>query len=266
MTRSLAIGWLPRLGLVLALGVVPAVLAAAERRAPAKATPESVEMFAAMKAGQLEVKLIPKNSKEANVLITNKTKKPLSVRLPEAFAGVPVLAQALDPNGGAGGRNNGGGYNSNNNSNQGIGGGMGGMGMGGMGMGMFNVAPEKVGQLKVPCVCLEHGKREPRAAVPYQIKPIDEFTKDVKVHELLKLFSQGKYNQRIAQAAAWHLSNNMTWEQLAAKRIEHANGTTEPYFTPQELQAAMGMSVKAVEKAKERSAPTSGSQYSAAVN
>ena len=52
-----------------------------------------------------------------------------------------------------------------------MGGGMG--GMGGMGGGMFNVPPEQTGKIKVPTVCLEHGKAEPHAKIPYEIKPID---------------------------------------------------------------------------------------------
>ena len=41
------------------------------------------------------------------------------------------------------------------------GGGMGGMGMGGMG-GMMNIPAEKTTKFKVPLVCLEHGKLDPR--------------------------------------------------------------------------------------------------------
>ena len=115
-----------------------------------------------MKSGDLEVKFIPKNDREAKVIITNKTKQPLNVRLPDAFAAAPVLAQRR---GGGGGGGSGGA--------QGLGGGMGGMGgggggMGGMGGGMFNVpaeglfpiAAQQTKQFNVPTVCLEHGKKD----------------------------------------------------------------------------------------------------------
>jgi hypothetical protein len=59
-------------------------------------------------------------------------------------------------------------------------------------------------------------------------------------------------SQRAAQAAAWHLNNDMTWEELAAKRIKHANGTSEPYFTQQDLQAGMKIAAVAVKIAEER--------------
>jgi hypothetical protein len=196
-------------------------------------------MFAAMKSGDLDVKFIPKNDREAKVIIKNNTKQPLNVRLPDAFAGVPILAQARA--GAAGGVGN-----NQNNVNQGVGGGMGGgmMGggmMGGMGggMGMFNIAPEKVAQFKVDTVCLEHGKRDPRASVPYEIRPIESFCTKPGVADLLTLLGQGKVGQRSAQVAAWHLANGMSFDQLAAKRIEHITGDSEPYFSPDELQGGI---------------------------
>ena len=55
---------------------------------------QTVEMFAAIEKGDIAVKLIPKDSTQCRILIENKTDKPLNVKLPAAFAGVPVLAQA----------------------------------------------------------------------------------------------------------------------------------------------------------------------------
>lgn len=225
---------------------------------------EAVDLFAAVEQGDIEVKLIPSNDKEANVIITNKTKRPLSVRLPAAFAGVPVLAQPIDGGFGAeGGRD---GDNDNNNQNQALGGGFGGGlggGLGGIGGGIggaFNIAPEKVGRMKVACVCLEHGKRDPNPRVPYAMKPIDEVTKDAKVHLLIKLLASGKVNQRIAQAATWHFANRMSWQQLAAKKIDRLGRPDEPYFSGAELQAAVRLAAlteNAARKQQEYSSDTS---------
>ena len=228
---------------LLAMCMVCVGASAGERTTPA--TPEAVEMFSAIDQGQIEVKLIPKDSTLCNVLVENKTDKPLTVKLPDAFAGVPVLAQL---GGGMGGGFDGGGsgsssYGGSSGGSQGFGGGMGGMsGMGGGGMmggGFMNVAPEKVSKFKVTTVCLEHGKSEPRAAIPYKIVPIEQFTQKKEVHELCKMLGYGKMPQRVAQVAAWALNNNMSWQALAAKRIEHANGTWQPYFHPMEIRAAM---------------------------
>jgi len=237
---------------LLAIGSSVAVLDAAERRERAARGNSrdletvQVELFDAMRQGTLEVKFIVKSSKQANLIVKNISDKPLSVELPAAFAGVPVLAQIGGGGGGFGGGGGGGG------GGQGVGGGGGGRGGGGGG-GQFNVAPEKIAKIQLACVCLEHGKDEPRAAMQYEIKPIEELSDRPVVHELLKLFGQGQIDQRVAKAAAWHLANDMSWEELAAKRIRRAGGVTYPYFHPDELRHAVGLANKAVQAVMARS-------------
>ena len=70
---------------------------------------ETVELFEGVKKGQLEVKMVHKDVAQGKVFITNKTDKPVNIKLPDAFVGVHVLAQGMG----------------------GMGGGMGGMGGGG---------------------------------------------------------------------------------------------------------------------------------------
>jgi hypothetical protein len=227
--------------------------AAENRQKPAKVgeynpNAQTVEMFTAIEKGMIAVKLIPKDSTRSNVIIENKSDKPLNVKLPAAFAGVPVLKQIAG--GGAGGVGGGGRNRSGGGGggNQGVGGGMGGMGGGGA----FSVPAEGVGKLSVPTVCLDHGKREPRAAVPYEIKPVESYTTKPGVRELCQMLGNGQIGRRAAQAAAWHLNNDMTWQQLAAKRRTHLGGASEPYFSPEEIQAAMQFSATAQRMAKER--------------
>ena len=105
--------------------------------------------------------------------------------------------------------------------------------------GMMNVPPEKTRKFKVRWVCLEHGKKDPKPRVPYKIVPLDSFTDDSEVIELCTMLGRGELNQRAAQAAAWHLANDMSWLQLARKQIEHINAPNEPYFRPQELYGAL---------------------------
>ena len=91
------------LGAALALGLV----AAAAGPAPAaENTPAAtVGLFKAQRAGQIEVKLIPKDAAEGTVVIINKTQQPLTIKLPAAFAGVPVLGQRGARGGGVNGAN-----------------------------------------------------------------------------------------------------------------------------------------------------------------
>jgi hypothetical protein len=235
---------------VASLVLLAAMAVGAERRTSKRAKPaapqgRSVELFAAMKSKEIEVSFVPRDEYEARVTITNKTKEPLNVRLPDAFAGMPVLAQNV----GGGGRGGVGGAGGQNQSMGGgmMGGGMmgGGMGMG-MGGGMMNVAPEKPAKFKVATVCLEHGKKPPRASVPYEIRPLEAFTTDPQVKALMVAFGTGKLDQRSTQAAAWHLANGLSWEQLASKTIqEFGNPVVQSYFSPQEIQAAMRLAHEA---------------------
>jgi hypothetical protein len=232
--------------------------AAARRPAPLKPgqfdpADETVELFAAVEAGQIEVRFIAKNADAGRILITNKTRQPLNVQLPAAMAGVPVLAQA-GPGGigagqGLGQPGLGQGAGGNQPQAVGINGGQQGNGQGnpfqngqGNGNGLFNgllnIAPAKVADIKVRCVCLEHGKKEPRAAVPYRLVRLDEVSSEPAVAELLTTIGDERIDQKAAQAAAWHLANDMGWDELVKKRIKHLNGTSESYFTSRQIQSA----------------------------
>src|SRR5438270_9054457 len=102
--------------------VIPPAAAASDKGAPGTTasgkTP--VDLFDAMKSGDIEVKFIARNSRDGQLLVKNKTDQPLSVKLPDAFAAVPVLAQVAA---GGGRQANGTSRKSgnNNNQNQGLG-------------------------------------------------------------------------------------------------------------------------------------------------
>lgn len=188
---------------------------------------EVVDVFSAIENKQVDVKFIALNANKANLVIENKTKQPLTIKLPEAFAGMPVLAQF--PAGDA---------------NQGVGGGAAG--------GPFNIAPEKTRKVEVACVCLEHGKPDPYAKVPYELKPLSAISDKPEVAALISRYSKGDIATSAAQAAAWHLQNGMSWKELAAKQREHVRGPNEPYFTRQELTTAMKLADAAVAHARQQ--------------
>jgi hypothetical protein len=262
------------------LSLVASPLLAAEKGPRLKAgqynpAHESVEMFAAVEAELIYVRFIPKDDTQGRIIIENKTDRPLNVELPAAFAAAPadVLGQfgggGRRRRGGGGGNRGGGGGGfgggQQGGGNQGMGGGggggggFGGGGGGGGGGGFFNVAAEKVANVKVPCVCLEHGKDNPRPAIPYEIMPIADFNGDPNVWTLCALLGQGRIDQRAAQAAAWHLANNMSWQELASKRIERLDGSSTPYFSQDEIFRAVHV-VEAVDRLvkESSSAPATG--------
>jgi hypothetical protein len=269
MVRSRHIGWMLRPGLWVAVLLVPAVLMAADRK-KGKPLPkgELVGIFSGIEQGQLEVQLIPKDSTKGRLLVKNKTDKPLNVQLPEAFAGVPVLAQFPNFNQPNFDQNNvpqvlgigpGQGRNNFMNPMMNLGPNMRGPNVGpNLGPGpVFNIAPEKVGKLKLTAVCLEHGKPNPGPRIKYQIEPIGSVTDKAGVAELCGMLGRGEVSQRTAQLAAWHLNNELSWEKLAGIRQKVTFGT-RPTYTRQELQAAKKAAEKATESAKKRRAPSSG--------
>ena len=229
------------LAFALAIALLPGAVSAAEIEKKTEA--KNVELFAAMKAEQIAVKYIPKDETQARLIIENKTDQPLNIELPEVFAGVPVLAQF----GTQGGQGTGGGFGGG-----GAGGGAGGAG-GGAGGGFFSVPAEKVMDIKVATLCLEHGKPDPRPQAAYEIRPIESFTTNKAVQELCRVFGAKQLPRDAAQAAAWHLANNMSWEELANKRIKRANGTSYPYFSQQALQIAYKVSLHCEQVAKKAS-------------
>ena len=214
--------------------VLPLVFALTTTQATAETDQKisSVDLFEAVNDGKIEVKLVVKNGTEARIITRNKTQQPLTIEIPEAFAAVPVLAQ-----------------------NQGGGGGA---------LGNFNVPPEKVVKRDVGFICLEHGKPNPRSTMEYEIKPVENITTDERVIELLRQFGSGQLKHASAQAAAWHLANNMSWQELAAKHRRSLSGTKSPYFTLTTLRQAAEIVLRVTRAAQEKQENIYGPSYSLA--
>jgi hypothetical protein len=216
-----------------------------------------IGLFKAMKDGQANVTFIAKNDHEARILIKNNTTKPLRLKLPEAFAGVPVAAQFAGGGGGRGGGGFGGGGRGGGTGGgqQSVGGGLGGGGMGGGGMGgggMFSVPPEQTAKLNVPVVCLDHGLRDPSSSKPYKMVPAEDHLDRPAVVELLKAFGRGELEQDAVQAAAWHLNNDMSWDQLASKLAgTRRSPRRPPYFRAEAIRAGMAYATEAVRLAEQ---------------
>ena len=163
-----------------------------------------------------------------------------------AVVAVAVVAAAAGGFGGGGGGNQafgggGGGFG-------GGGGGFGGGGRGGGG-GVFNIGPDSVTKRNLTTVCLEHGKDDPKPRIAYELKPIDSFTKNKKVVALLGMLGRGEISQEIAQATSWHLTDGLSWEELANKvKVEHLDGSVEMYFSPQQIAIAMQLNQEVIRR------------------
>lgn len=279
MSRFHVAQWVPRFALFHVLVALPAAVVflvpaslAADRvkGASERIDPESdtVELFAGIQQGQLEAKIIVADSSKCRVMVKNLTERPLNVQLPQAFAGVPVLAQQgniFGDNLNNANANNapqqvGGGFPMNNmNNNNGGNNFFNLQNQGGnnrrqnpMFGPLFNIAPEKVAKFKLDCVCLDHGKPTPGPRMPYEIRPIASAAPQPEVALVCAMLGAGQLGQKSAQAAAWHFANGLSWDQLRVKQKTFAMGRIhEPYFTPRELAAARKAADRAEKLVKE---------------
>ena len=219
-----------------------------------------VEMFKAMEEGLIDVRLIQKTAKGGNLLFENKTKEPLTVQLPEAFVGVHVLNQGFG--GGQQGGGLGGGQQGGGGGGQAVGGGGGqqGGGLGGGGQqggggggGFFSIPPERIVRVAMKSVCLEYGKPEPNPRMEYKVYPVESLSKDPVLKEMLGFVSAGRASENVAQAAAWHLSNGMSWNELANIK-QHRLGVAvqPPQFTTQEIMQAQALVATSKQRAVEK--------------
>ena len=228
--------------LLAAIALVPSTTLAAKRaRAPkpGEFNPrhETVELFAAMKDKTLDVRVIMADERHGKLVVKNNTKRPLNVQLPEAFATAPVLAQF----GGGGGFGNGGGR----------GGGGGQAGGGGAQQGIFNIPPEKIRKIDIHTVCLQHGKKNPHKGLSYTIRPLEEVTDDAQVQQLVRMYAKrGPAEYKAFQAAAWHLTDELSWKQLAAKQRKRLGRESVPYFQRREIVAAKQVAEEVIKQTK----------------
>ena len=262
---------------LLVLGVAASVMAStsvseagskpAEARKPVITKPkfdpsaERVEFFKGMEDGQLETRFVPKDANGGFLLVTNTTEEPITVELPDAFVAVQVLKQLGGGGMGGGGMGGGGmggggmgGGGGSQNAGGGMGGGGGGMGGGGQGGGggFFSIPPERTVRVPYVSACLNHGKPDPSARLEYKLVPVDKYTDDPILAELIRMVGTGRVNQHSAQAAIWTRTDNMSWQDLAAK---HVRGilSVEYYFNSNNIQEGQLLMATAEGRVREKS-------------
>ena len=233
---------------------------------------ESIDMYDAMASGEVEVTIKAKSSSDANFFVKNLTDKPLAIRMPKAFSAVPIARQQFGGGGfgGQGGGGFGGGQGGfgggQQGGTQGIGGGFGG-GQGGGGFGggqggfgggqgaggVFNIPAGKSGKISVKTVCLEEGKPDPQHYYKYVVQPLEQLTTRPEIYEMCRMLANDEVAQPVAQAAAWNVENNVSWNEMLVKnRVEHMDGSFERYFHPNQLQVAQQFVTFVAQRAEQR--------------
>lgn len=212
-----------------------------------------VDFFEGQASGELSVKVVARDEKGGNLLIANEGDAPITIQIPDGIVGVPVQNQIGfgGPGGGGGqgfgqqGGQGGGGMQAFGGGGQGGGlgqqggGGFGPGGGGGGGFGAFSIPPETIARLPYTSVCLEYGKAEPRPRAKYELHKLEDVVEDETLRELIILVGTGKLHPEAAQAAAWHLSDKMTWGQLASLKKGVAGPSPDvPLFDRRTLMGA----------------------------
>jgi hypothetical protein len=119
----------------------------------------------------------------------------------------------------------------------------------------------------LPVVCLDHGKKDPSSSVPYTLMPAEQHVDRPEVIVLLKALGRGELHQHAAQAAVWHLNNDLTWRELEAKlQGTVRNLNRPPYFTRHELQLALTYANEAVRRAEYETNEVERRRYEATYN
>jgi hypothetical protein len=239
-------------------------------------TVEKVELFEAMEEGAIDAFVVPHNEHHGYIFVENKSDKPVSVKLPRTIVAVQNLKQFGGGGGGFGGQGGQqggfggqGGQGGQQGGNQGVGGGQGGQqggfggqgGQGGGGFGQqgggggfFSVPPQHRVRLNLNSVCLEHGKDAPTKTMKYTLVPAEKVIKNDTLYELLSIVGSGQVSERAAQAAAWYLTDGLSFQQMANKQEAHFGGRTTSYFTQSDLVTAQQLLVFAKKQADDRRA------------
>lgn len=229
---------------------------------PTQADRPTHDLFAAIESGALEARYIASSANSGRLLLRNTTGEPFNIRLPEHFAAVPVLAQfdfdsIFDPDSQQKQPQPVGGPFSNigNPLNSGSGNGNQGAGQAPP-FNFFNqncIEPERVAQIRVTTVCLDHGAPDPRASMPYRLVPLETVNSDPRLADVLASFGAGECDQEVTQAAAWHVTDGMSFKQLGQLKGERrVTQPRAPLFSRQQLRKAEKLVEEAAEKEKGR--------------
>lgn len=238
-----------------------------------------VELFDGIERQVLDVTVIADNDLSVNIFFTNKTDRPVTVKLPGAVAAAQVLKQVPGPRGQPGAANGSGRAQNGGQQSQPVGFGLGQPGPGNNrqgpggnnnlqggngqipGVGMFSIPAEKVVQLSAKGLCLAHGKPNPNPRLTYELVRLETVNSSPVLAEVIQSYTRHEVTSAVAQAAAWHLSDGLSWQDLAAKQNRNLGRPDTPYFTRSQVDAAR----KLIEQPEERVAKR-GTNGSASVS
>jgi hypothetical protein len=226
---------------------------------PPKAA-DVLDLFNAIENETVAARVVVRDQFHAKVVLENLTDAPVALNIPQFLAAQPVLAQFNFPgltNQQPGSTSSP--TNSGSNLPQSVGGSPNsspGLSTTFQGSGPFNIAPEQVRTIDLPCFCLEHGKPNPRTAIKYELVPLADANDDPRLPGVIEAFARGQIDRDSAQAAVWHAANDMDWNELAALSTRVALNADRPLFNSVQLRRAKAVVDRAVKSDGAAKQPT----------
>lgn len=174
---------------------------------------ETIRLFDGIGSGKLEVRVTAEGANLCRLRITNKTAEPLNVIMPAAFAAVPVslvnLQEQQPP--GDGQLPDGEDVPPPEDPQK--------LGVGcpyadGSELNTYSFVPNRAAVLQLRAVCLEHDRPGPSPKHHYEVRRMDQVTSVKGVYEICAMMGRGEIDHQVAQFAAWHLNNQLSWKQL----------------------------------------------------
>jgi len=105
----------------------------------------------------------------------------------------------------------------------------------------FSIPPQRRVRLEFNSVCLNHGLKTPSRMNRYHLVSVDEYTQNEQLKELLSWVATGKVPQKTAQAATWHLTDPMRYQELVPKKEYPLGGAVTNFFSRRDLVQAKEM-------------------------
>jgi hypothetical protein len=85
------------------------------------------------------------------------------------------------------------------------------------------VSPGQTVDLSMPSVCLNFGIPTPTSKDHFQLKDVSEYTNDARAIKALRSLVELGTSQGVAQAVAWNIFNDMSFESIAKEGREYVN-------------------------------------------
>jgi len=199
-----------------------------------------VALFDGIDRGLLKVRVAPKFGFEPDLFLTNTHNRPLTVAFPKAAAlvhePVRLASGGGDDGGGGGGQGMGGAFlphrtatDSFQVSTEG--------GNFPVGSQVCSIPAGAVMQLTFAAVCIEQGKPDPRPGMNYRLERLENVTSNRALISLLESNDARTTGRMPLQAAAWHLADGVSWQQLRVMQVHRGEDGSRPFFTRRQLAA-----------------------------